>query len=224
MIQQKVFEMMNAAKEHIIKTMQERGIKKVNLVMTLEEWAKENGFGPDDDLDTYECDYDDYRNEEAPCVIFFNKWGNGMDYAAYSVELVDGPVEPRFKLECYNSEEGDEWFYDSDLDSLSMIDVYDAMEAELDLEDQPKQKVWVFYADQMADCDVLEPVMEVFSTEEAARKHLHDFVHGDEGEHEYAEKRGWTIECDDPDHFRAFEEGYYAGNHTEATIEEKEVK
>ena len=46
MIQQKVFEMMNAAKERIIKTMQERGIKKVNLVMTWEEWAKENDFDP----------------------------------------------------------------------------------------------------------------------------------------------------------------------------------
>lgn len=215
---------MNAAKERIIKTMQERGIKKVNLVMTQEEWAKENGFGPNDDLDTYECDYDDYRNEEAPCVIFFNKWGNGMDYAAYSVELVDGPVEPRFKLECYNSEEGDEWFYDSDLDSLSMISVYDVMEKELEMEDEPKQKVWVFYADQVSDCDVLEPVVELYSTEEAARKHMHEFVHGNEGEYEYAEKCGWTIDDDDPDHFQASEEGYYAGNHTEATIEEKEVK
>lgn len=139
MIRQKVFEMMDAAKERIIKAMQERGIKKVNLVMTLEEWAKENGWGPDDDPDMYEDDYDDYRNEEAPCVIFFNKWGNGMDYAAYSVELMDGPVGPRFKLECYNSDEGSEWFYDSDLDCLSMISVYDAMEEELEMEDEPKQ-------------------------------------------------------------------------------------
>lgn len=224
MIQQNVFQMMNAAKERIIKTMQERGVKKVNLVMTREEWAKENDFGPDDDPDIYEDDYNDYRYQEAPYVIFFNKWGNGRDYAAYSVELVDGPVNPRFKLECYNGEEGSEWFYDSDLTNLSMIGVYDAMEKELEMEGEPKQTVWVFYADQVADCEVLEPVVEVFSTEEAARKHMHEFVHGDEGEHEYAEKRGWTIEDDDPDHFQAFEEGYYAGNHTEATIEKKEVK
>lgn len=143
MIQQNVFQMMNAAKERIIKTMQERGIKKVDLVMTREEWAKENDFDPDDDPDIYEDDYNDYRNQEAPYVVFFNKWGNGMDYAVYSVEMVDGSVNPRFKLECYNGEEGSERFYDSDLTNLSMIGVYDAMEKELEMEEEPKQTVWV---------------------------------------------------------------------------------
>ena len=137
MIQQKVFEMMNAAKERIIKTMQERGITKINLVMTQEEWEKENADSPDG------CAYyDEYRNGEAPYVIAFNKWGNGIAYAAYSVELVDGPEEPCFKLDCYNDEEGSEWFYDSDLGCLSMSDVYDAMEKALEIEDEPK-KVWV---------------------------------------------------------------------------------
>lgn len=84
--------------------------------------------------------------------------------------------------------------------------------------------MWVFYADQVADCEVLEPIVAVFSTEEAARKHLHEFVHGDEGEYEYATKRDWTIEHDEPDFFQAYEEGYYNGNHTEATIERHQVK
>lgn len=172
MIQQKVFEMMNAAKERIIKTMQERGIKKVDLVMTREEWAKENDFDPDDDPDIYKDDYNDYRNQEAPYVIFFNKWGNGMDYAAYSVELVDGSVNPRFKLECYNSEEGSEWFYDSDLTNLSMIGVYDAMEKELEMEDEPKQTVWVVTFLNDCEWELPNVSVNVFGTLDEARKCL----------------------------------------------------
>lgn len=135
MIEQKVFGLMNAAKERIIKAMQERGITKVNLVMTWEEFAKENGFDPTEHPDS---DYDDYREQEAPEVIYFNKWGNGIDYAVYSVELVDGPVNPRFKLQCYATEEGDDWFYDSDITHSSMIGVYDVMEKELGLEEDPE--------------------------------------------------------------------------------------
>jgi hypothetical protein len=82
----------------------------------------------------------------------------------------------------------------------------------------------VFTADQVADDDVFDVITEVFATEEAAKEHLHEFVYGDEGELEYAEKRGWTVEYNEPDHYRAFEEGYYSGNHTELTIEKKEVK
>ena len=84
--------------------------------------------------------------------------------------------------------------------------------------------VWVFTADQVADDDVFDVITEVFATEEAAKEHLHEFVYGDEGELEYAKKRGWTVEYNEPDHYRAFEEGYYSGNHTEATIEKREVK
>ena len=67
MIQEKVFKLMDAAKERIIKTMQERGITSVSLVMPWEEWANENGFDATDEPDS---DYEDYCREEAPCVIF----------------------------------------------------------------------------------------------------------------------------------------------------------
>lgn len=209
---------MNDAKERIIKTMQERGITKVNLVMTWAEWAKENGFDPAEEPDD---DYTDYRNQEAPYVIFFNKWSNGMDYAVYSVEMVDGPVEPRFKLDCYNSDEGSEWFYDSELTNLSMIGVYDALERQLGLEEE-FEYVYTFTANQATDDEVLDTIIQVFATEEAARKYLHEFV--EEGELSYAEKRGWTIEQNNSDAFHAYEEGNYCGNHTEAFIEKHQVK
>ena len=124
---------------------------------------------------------------------------------------------PRFKLNCEGEFDND-WFYDYDV--CSMLDVYEAMERELGLDAEPEY-VWVFTADQVADDDAFDVITEVFATEEAAKEHLHEFVYGDEGELEYAEKRGWTVEYNEPDHYRAFEEGYYSGNHTELTIEKK---
>ena len=221
MIRNKVFEMMDAAKERIIKTMQERGIKKVNLVMTWEEWAKENGPDPADEPD---CDYDDYRNEEAPCVIFFNKWGNGIDYAAYSVELVDGPVEPRFKLECYNSDEGSEWFYDSDLDCLSMISVYDAMEKELGMEDEPKQTVWVVTYVGLSDSEYAANgycECHVCGTLEAAKAKMRQ-LRDAEIESCKAEGRGYEILKDDPTEIRMAWCSH--GEQVRLEIHEEEVK
>lgn len=132
--------MMNDARRRIIETMRERNIKLVNLVMTQEEFAKENGF---DDAEDAEDDYNDYMSNDAPYVIFFNKWGNGIDYAALSVELEDGE-HPKFKLNCYNSENGSDTFSDYDLTQLSMVNVYERMLEELDIEDEP-EKVMVLY-------------------------------------------------------------------------------
>ena len=216
MIQDKVFQMMNAAKERIIKTMQERGIKKVNLVMTQEEWAKENDFGQNDDPHIYEDDYNDYRNQEAPYVIFFNKWGNGMDYAAYSVELVEGPVNPRFKLECYNGEEGSEWFYDSDLTNLSMIGVYDAMEKELEMEDEPKQTVWVVTFLNDCEWELPNVSVNVFGTEEEARKCLDEEWQTLTASEEYDEEVSKKTDDD-----FLFED--HCANRTIGEIKEKEV-
>lgn len=84
--------------------------------------------------------------------------------------------------------------------------------------------VWVFCADQISDADVMDVITEVFFKEEDALKYLHDFVHGDEGEYEYAKKRGWMIEYDEPNHFRAYEDGHYCHNHTEATVEWRRMK
>lgn len=214
----KIYRMMQQSRERIIKTMQERGITKVNLIMTQEEFAKENGF---DDVEQAEEDYYVYRNQEAPYVIYFDKWGCGRDYAAMSVELVDGE-HPEFKLNCYNNEEGSDTFYDYDLTNLSMVNVYERMLEEL--EELEPEYVWVFVADQVCNDDNFDVITEVFATEEAARQHLHEFVHGEEGELAYAEKHGWVVEHNEPDLFRSYEDGYYSGNHTEATIEKREVK
>lgn len=221
MIQDKVIDMMNAAKERIIKTMQERGITKINLVMTWEEYAKENDLDP---ADIPADEYNDYCNQEAPYVIYFNKWGNGTDYAAYSVRLVDGALGPRFKLECYNSDEGTDYFYDYDLTYLSMIGVYDVMERELELEDAP-QTVWVFTAEQASECDVADTIVETFPTEKAAREYMRSFLHdgGEDSVVNYVERNGWKVERDEPNLYRAFDEDHYCSDHIECAITECEI-
>jgi len=222
MIEQKVFGLMNAAKERIIKAMQERGITKVNLVMTWEEFAKENGFDPTEEPDS---DYDDYRNQEAPYVVYFNKWGNGIDYAVYSVELVDGPVNPRFKLQCYANEEGDDWFYDSDITRVSMIGVFDEIEKKLGLEEEP-EKVYVFTAEQAWEDEVADIIVKTFHTREAAREFMHKFIHedGDESIEDYVKRKGWEVETDEPDLYLAYDDGRYLSDHIEITITECNIE
>ena len=78
-------------------------------------------------------------------------------------------------------------------------------------------KVYVFTAHQAIDCEVLEHHVEVFSSKEDAVSTLKqwrdDCIEDDKN-------RGWDIADDSPDHYEAYEEGWYATNHVELTIEE----
>lgn len=186
-----IYKMMNDARQRVIETMRERDIKVVNLVMTQEEFAKENGF---DDAEDAEDDYNDYMSNDAPWVIIFNKYGNGIDYAALSVELVDGE-HPEFKLNCYNSENGSNWFYDHDLTQLSMVNVYERMLEELEIKDEPEK----------VKCAV------VFGTRATRRYDEQDF----EGLHEACRDGDGSIvirEFDTEAERKAFIEGIEAGD------------
>ena len=102
-------------------------------------------------------------------------------------------------------------------------DIAGSLETIAKKQETPKY-VWVFVADQAVNDDTLDTLTEVFATEEAAHKYMYDFVNGEEGELEYANKHGWNVEINEPDHYCAYEEGYYLGNHVQATIEKKELK
>lgn len=216
----KIYQMMQDARKRIIETMRERNITRVNLIMTQEEYAKANGF---DNADDAEDDYNDYMNNDAPWVIYFNKWGNGIDYAALSVELVDGE-HPEFKLSCYNNEEGSESFYDYDLTNLSMVNVYERMLEELGLTDNPTN-VWVFTAEQACDGEVADIIVKAFGTEADAQEYMHKFIHedGDESIADYVKRKSWEVEMDEPDLYRAYEDGCYLTDHIECTITECEI-
>jgi len=159
--------MMQDSREHIIEVMRERGISVVNLVSSLEEFAKENGF---DNIEDAESEYHDYISNDAPWVIFFNKWGHGIDYAAKSVELGDGE-HPRFKLNCYNDEEGDETFHDDELTVLSMVNVYDRIVEKLEIE--KPGKVWVMTQESNVDGEISFNVL-VCKDEATARKEMNE--------------------------------------------------
>ena len=216
-----IHKMMNDARQRVIETMRERDIKVVNLVMTQDEFAKENGF---EDAEDAEGDYNDYMSNNAPWVIFFNKYGNGIDYAALNVELVDGE-HPKFKLNCYNSEEGSDWFYDYDLTQLSMVNVYEMLEKHLELEDEP-EKVYVFTAEQAWDGEVADVIVKTFRTREKAQEYMHEFIHddGDESIVDYVKRRDWYVEMDEPNLYRACEDGRYATDHIEITITECNIE
>ncbi len=213
--------MMNDARQRVIETIRERDIKVVNLVMTQEEFAKENGY---EDAEDAEDEYNDYRSSEAPWVIFFNKWGNGVDYAALSVELVDGE-HPKFKLNCYNSENGSDWFYDYDVTQLSMVNVYDRMLEELGIKDE-SENVYVFTAEQALGGDMADTIIKVFQTKDKAQGYMDKFIHSsddDESIEDYVKRKGWdTNESDGI--YMAWEPNHYATNHIEITITECEVE
>ena len=83
-------------------------------------------------------------------------------------------------------------------------------------------KVYVFTAHQAVDCEVLERHTEVFLTKEMAIGKLKEWR--DDGIEEDAHTLGWYISENTPEHFEAYEQGYYSTNHSELIVEECEVQ
>jgi len=88
------------------------------------------------------------------------------------------------------------------------------------------QHVWVFTAEQAWGGETEETIVRVFATEEAAHKHMQEFLHddGDESILQYVERKGWETELNEPKLYRAFKDGYYSTDHIEITITECEIK
>ena len=219
----KVCQVMQQSRKRIIDTMLERGLTKVALVMTQEEYAKDKGFN---DAEDAEDDYNDYMTYEAPYVVYWDKYGRGSDYAVLSVELElrtklgDGSERPTFRLNCYNDESGDDWFYDYDVLDTSMVAVYDCMLEVLELSEEPEY-VWVFSAEQTYSGETLDVVIHVFPTEESACKHLQDFLLDDGGEEsirEMVRRKKWEVEEDDAFLYRAHSDDGYSFDHVELTV------
>lgn len=94
---------------------------------------------------------------------------------------------------------------------------------------QINEFVYVFTAEQAYDYTVEDVVVRVFVTEEAARKFLYDFIHkGSDDKSESIEdfvmRKGWEVEMNDPDLYRAFPFGRYPVSHIECTITKCEIE
>lgn len=93
--------------------------------------------------------------------------------------------------------------------------------------DKEPEKVYVFTADQAWDGEVADTIVRTFRTREAAREFMHKFIHNsmnDESTADYVKRKGWEVEVDEPDLYRAYPDGYYPTNHIELTITECNIE
>lgn len=88
------------------------------------------------------------------------------------------------------------------------------------------EKVYVFTAEQAWDGEAADIIVKTFRTREAAQKFMHEFIHedGDESIAEYVESNGWEVEMDEPDLYRAYNDGRYSTDHIETTITECNIE
>lgn len=125
-----IYPLVNEVRQRIIETMRERGIETVQFCPDDEEDYEEQHEGEE-----HVEGYEDYRDSHCPYVIWFDKYNSGDNCCVYSVSLIDGE-HPRFKMEC----EGEcDWheLCDDDVAQLTMLNVYECLERELELDEVP---------------------------------------------------------------------------------------
>ena len=159
-----IYPVVQQVRQRIIETMQERGLTKVDIIPSREDYDKEHKDDPDYD----EFGWDELKSYTCPAITFFNKHSMGLSYDVISVELDMNDGHPRFKLNCEGEFDND-WFYDYDV--CSMLDVYEAMESVLGLDVEP-EKVWVVTFINDPDCEIPNVSVNVFGNYDAARKCL----------------------------------------------------
>lgn len=213
-----VYAVIREMREQVVKTMQERGIKSLSLCMGREEWLKLNP-------DKYEEDYDTYESE-APYAVFFDKYGCGYDYRVDSVTLKTREYdnEPVLEFDCYANEIGSETFVEDDMVFLTLYNIYDALMDLLVIESEPEY-VWVFTAEQAWDDEVADVIVKTFRKKETAQEFMHKFIHdgGEESIEDYVKRKGWEVELDEPDLYRAYG-CRYSTDHIEITITECNIE
>lgn len=123
-----------------------------------------------------------------------------------------GPGDVQCKIAKVRSEKLKTWYFGKILEQC--------------MKPEKKQYVWVFTGEQAWDGEEADVVVRSFGTEKAARKFMQEFIHdnSDESIAEYVERKGWEVEYDEPDLYRAFEDGYYNSNHIELTITKCEIE
>ena len=129
-------------REQVVKTMQERGIKELQMFKSYQEWGKEQDYKPEDyeEDENDDEDYLNYRGEEAPYAIFFDKYGCGYDYRVDKVTLKQNALDiPVLEFDCYADEIGSDTFGEDDMVFLTLYNVYDTMFDRLVIEEEPKE-------------------------------------------------------------------------------------
>ena len=213
-----IYPMVNEVRQRIIEKMRGENIVLVQFCPATEEDYLQEHEGEKDVQE-----YGDYRDEHCPYVIWFDKYNSGEDLCVMSVSFMDGE-HPYFVLHCEGEYDGKD-VRDDDVAWLTMLNVYEKLEKNLELEDEP-EKVYVFTAEQAWDGDTADIIVKTFRTREAAREFMHKFIHedGDESIEDYVKRKDWYVEMDEPDLYRACEEGRYSTDHIEVTITECNIE
>ena len=214
-----IYGIVRESRERIIKTMQERGITELTTTLPYSEWCKQEECEPEEDEDHDEA-YLDYRDQEAPYVVFLGKYDMN-DYRIDKVTLVGDS----FKFEGNSNELGYDWAWEDDTVWATRMFVWEKLEELLGIGDEP-EKVYVFTAEQAWDCEVIDTIVKTFRTREAAQEFMHKFIHedGDESIKDYVKRKGWEVEMDEPDLYRAYYDGRYSTDHIEITITECNIE
>lgn len=214
----KIYQMIGEAEARIIKTMQERGITRLALIPSLDEYAEQRGVSPED----AEEDYENERRDEAPQIIFFDKWGNARNYYATAMELEKSPAfdRLRFRIDCYDEDDGTEQHYTSEeIVRETLADVYDAAMKRLGLDDEP-EPIWVLHTESVYDYELLERTITVFRSEADAREAFKCAV---EKARKTARVNEWEVGTDSDTGFEAYPDGYCATSHEYVELSKTEL-
>jgi hypothetical protein len=186
-----IYSVVNEVRQRIIEKMRAENIVLVQFCPANEEEYLEEHKGEE-----HVENYEDYRDNHCPYVIWFDKYNSGEDCCVFSVSFIDGE-HPCFKMQCEGEYDCRELF-DDDVAWLTMLNVYESLERELGLNEVPVEP-------EKFRCAV------VFGSRATSRYDEQDF----EGLHEVCRDGDGSIvirEFDTEAERKAFIEGIEAGD------------
>lgn len=142
-----IYGIVKESRERIIKTMQERGITELETILSYSEWCKQLECEPEED-ENYEEDYTNYKDQEAPYVVFTVNH-DVDDYRIDKVTLVGD----RFKFEGNSNEFGYDWAWEDDTVWATRMFVWEKLEKLLGIGDEPEKfKCAVVFGSRATSC------------------------------------------------------------------------
>ena len=147
-----IHQLVSDVRQCLIKTMQERGMKELFLVRDIREFASDNDL--DDDDPDLEDKYREYLSDNAPSVDFIGKHGRCISYTVTKVERVTGTA-PHFLFYCVPDESDvpEETIDEYSFGRNSLFEVYECMERELGIDDEP-ETVWLVRRESNDDGEI----------------------------------------------------------------------
>ena len=149
-----------------------------------------------------------------------------VSYKVYDYYEVDATSEEK-AIEKALEKAGDDSLNDfmQEGEGEGVVTIVDGKPTEPKRDNEP-EKVWVFTAEQAWDDEVADTIVKTFRKKEAAQEFMHKFIHdgGEESIEDYVKRKGWEVELDEPDMYRAYGDGSYSTDHIEITITECNIE